>query len=196
MCCKMKGKLLIFSAPSGSGKTTIVRWLMSNCPELGLRFSVSCTTRQPREKERNGVDYFFISEEEFRRKISENAFVEYEEVYEGCFYGTLRSQVETQLLRGENIVFDVDVAGGCNIKNLYGERALSIFIKPPSTNELRKRLLSRGTDSEETIAFRLAKAEKELAYAERFDCIVVNDDLAKAEKEVREIVENFLAEVI
>ncbi len=188
----MKGKLLVFSAPSGSGKTTIVHWLMENHPEFNLRFSVSCTTRPPRGQEKDGVDYFFLSPEEFRKKIGEKAFVEYEEVYEGRFYGTLRSQVETQLLGGDNVVFDVDVAGGCNIKNQYGSGALSIFIKPPSVEELRKRLVLRGTDSAEAVQARVAKAEKEMSYAPRFDHVVTNDDLAQAEDEVFALVKNFL----
>ncbi len=188
----MKGKLLIFSAPSGSGKTTIVEWLMANHPELTLRFSVSCTTREPRQGELHGVHYFFLSEKEFRQKISENAFVEYEEVYPGTLYGTLRSQVEAQLERGENVVFDVDVVGGCNIKKLFGNQACSIFIKAPSHEELRRRLVARATDSVEMIESRLAKAEKELTFAPQFDHIVINDKLSLSEKEVYEIVKKFL----
>ncbi len=187
-----KGKLLIFSAPSGSGKTTIVQWLIAQHPELNLHFSVSCTTRQPRGEERDGVEYFFLSADEFRQKISEQAFVEYEEVYEGRFYGTLKSQVEVQIERGENIVFDVDVAGACNIKRQYGARAMSVFIQPPSIEELHRRLLARATDSEEVILSRLAKAKKELSYAPQFDHIVINDDLASAEEEVYTLVERFL----
>ncbi len=163
-------------------------------PEFRLRFSVSCTTRAPRGKEQHGVDYFFISPDEFRKKISENAFVEYEEVYAGCFYGTLRSQVETQLLQGDNVVFDVDVVGGCTIKSHFGSSALSIFVEPPSVEELRRRLIARGTDTPATIERRIAKAEKELAYAARFDHVVVNDDLAQAEQEVAALVSQFLSE--
>ncbi len=188
-----KGKLLIFSAPSGSGKTTIVQWLMAQHPELNLHFSVSCTTREPRGEERDGVEYFFLSADEFRQKISAQAFVEYEEVYEGRFYGTLKSQVEEQIERGENIVFDVDVAGACNIKRLYGARAMSVFIQPPSIEELHRRLLARATDTEEVILSRLAKAKKELSYAPQFDHIVINDDLASAEEEVYTLVERFLS---
>ncbi len=188
----MEGKLLIFSAPSGSGKTTIVNWLMKEHPELNLHFSISCTTRAPRGKEQNGVEYFFISADEFRRKISENAFVEYEEVYTDRFYGTLKSQVETQAARGENVVFDVDVKGGCNIKRLYGDRALSVFIQPPSIDELRRRLVSRATDAPEVIEQRLARAAEELTYAPQFDHVVVNDDLETAKKEVLDIVSNFV----
>ncbi|MCD8282646.1 MAG: guanylate kinase [Prevotella sp.] len=188
----MKGKLLIFSAPSGTGKTTIVHWLMNNHPELRMSFSVSCTTRSPRAGEHDGTDYFFISEDQFRTKIAAGAFVEYEEVYAGCLYGTLRSEVDARLLRGENVVFDVDVAGGCNIKRQYGDEAMSVFIQPPSINELRRRLVARGTDSPETIEKRLAKAAKELEYAPRFDCIVVNDVLSEAEETVYSLVHKFL----
>lgn len=188
----MDGKLLIFSAPSGSGKTTIVDWLMREHPELNLHFSVSCTTRAPRGKEQNGVEYFFISADEFRRKISMNAFVEYEEVYADRFYGTLKSQVEKQVARGENVVFDVDVKGGCNIKRIYGSRAMSVFIQPPSIDELRHRLVSRATDAPEVIEQRLARAAEELTYAPQFDHVVVNDDLDTAKKEVLAIVRNFV----
>ncbi len=184
----MDTRLFIFSAPSGSGKTTLVRWLMDTHPELRLRFSVSCTTRLPRGDEREGVDYYFLSTEAFRAKVEEGAFVEYEEVYAGRLYGTLRSEVDTQLARGNNVVFDVDVVGGCNIKRQYGSRAVSIFIMPPSVDELRRRLVARGTDSQETIENRLAKATKEIAYAPEFDHVVVNDDLGTAEEEVYRIV--------
>ncbi len=188
----MDGHLFIFSAPSGSGKTTLVRWLMDHHPELHLSFSVSCTTRQPRGNEKDGVDYYFLTEEAFRQKISEGAFVEYEEVYAGRLYGTLHTEVESQLARGNNVVFDVDVVGGCNIKRQYGPRAVSIFIQPPSILELRHRLVARGTDSPETIENRLAKAEKELSYAPQFDHIVVNDDLHTAQEEVLHIVRSAL----
>ncbi len=161
---------------------------MDTHPELRLRFSVSCTTRLPRGDEREGVDYYFLSTEAFRAKVEEGAFVEYEEVYAGRLYGTLRSEVDTQLARGNNVVFDVDVVGGCNIKRQYGSRAVSIFIMPPSVDELRRRLVARGTDSQETIENRLAKATKEIAYAPEFDHVVVNDDLGTAEEEVYRIV--------
>lgn len=186
------GKLLIFSAPSGSGKSTIVGWLMREHPELRLAFSVSATTRAPRGSERNGVEYLFLDEEEFRHKIAANEFLEYEEVYPGRFYGTLKSQVETQTAKGENVVFDVDVKGGCNIKRHYGDRALSIFIQPPSVEELRRRLVGRATDAPDVIAQRLAKASYELTFADKFDHIVVNDDLATAEAETLRLVEAFL----
>ncbi len=189
----MKGKLLIFSAPSGSGKSTIVNWLMTEHPELNLHFSISCTTRSPRGKEQNGVEYFFITPEEFRRKIAEEAFVEYEEVYTDKFYGTLKSQVQTQVERGENVTFDVDVKGGCNIKRQYGDEAMSVFIQPPSIEELRRRLVSRATDAPEVIEQRVAKAAEELTYAPQFDHVVVNDDLATAEREVLALVEGFLS---
>lgn len=189
---KDKGKLLIFSAPSGSGKSTIVRWLMEEHPELNLSFSVSCTSRLPRGTEKNGVEYFFISPEEFREKILNNEFLEYEEVYPDRFYGTLKSQVDTQTDKGENVVFDVDVKGGCNIKEFYGKRALSIFIKPPSVEELRHRLEKRATDAPEVIEQRLAKASYELTFASKYDHVVVNDDLPTAETEVYRLVDNFL----
>lgn len=189
-----KGKLIIFSAPSGSGKSTIVSWLMKEHPELRLAFSVSCTSRPPRGTERNGVEYFFLSPEAFREKIARNEFLEFEEVYENRFYGTLKSQVESQAERGENVVFDVDVKGGCNIKRHYGHNALSIFIQPPSVETLRQRLLKRGTDTPEAIEQRLAKAKYELGFAPQFDHIVVNDDLATAEQETYDIVSQFLDE--
>ncbi len=186
------GKLLIFSAPSGSGKSTIVQWLMKEHPELSLAFSISCTSRAPRGTEQNGVEYFFLTPEEFKQKIAEDAFLEYEEVYENRFYGTLKEQVDTQTKRGENVLFDVDVKGGCNIKEYYGERALSLFIQPPSVEELRRRLEGRATDSAEAIEKRLAKASYELTFAPKFDHIIVNDDLQKAEAETLAVIEEFL----
>lgn len=186
------GKLLIFSAPSGSGKSTIVQWLMKEHPELHLAFSISCTSRAPRGTEQNGVEYFFLTPEEFKQKIAEDAFLEYEEVYENRFYGTLKEQVDTQTKRGENVLFDVDVKGGCNIKEYYGERALSLFIQPPSVEELRRRLEGRATDSAEAIEKRLAKASYELTFAPKFDHIIVNDDLQKAEAETLAVIEEFL----
>ena len=189
-----KGKLIIFSAPSGSGKSTIVQWLMSAHPELHLAFSISCTSRAPRGTERNGVEYFFVSPEEFRRRIDAGEFLEYEEVYEDKFYGTLKTQVENQTEQGDNIAFDVDVKGGCNIKKYYGNRALSIFIQPPSVDELRRRLVGRAVDAPEVIEQRLAKANYELTFAPQFDQIVVNDDLDKAKEETYQIVKRFLEE--
>ncbi|MBA7488014.1 MAG: guanylate kinase [Prevotella sp.] len=187
-----KGKLIVFSAPSGSGKSTIVQYLMKEHPELMLVFSVSCTSRAPRGTERNGIDYFFLSPDEFRQKISKGEFLEYEEVYQDKFYGTLKSQVDSQANRGENVVFDVDVKGGCNIKKYYGNRALSVFIQPPSVEELRRRLLGRATDAPEVIEQRLSKAAYELTFADRFDKVIVNDDLAVAKAEAYQIVSDFL----
>ena len=188
------GKLIIFCAPSGSGKSTLVQWLMSTHPELRLAFSISCTSRSPRGAERHGVEYFFLSPEAFKEKIAQGEFLEYEEVYHDRFYGTLKSQVENQTAQGENIIFDVDVKGGCNIKAYYGQGAMSIFIQPPSLDVLRERLTSRGTDSPEAIEERLAKASYELSFAPRFDHIVVNDDLEKAKAAVLQLVTAFLAD--
>ncbi len=189
-----KGKMIIVSAPSGSGKSTIVNWLMQEHPELNLYFSISCTSRAPRGTEQNGVEYFFISPEEFKEKIAHGEFLEYEEVYEDRFYGTLKEQVETQRMNGENVVFDVDVKGGCSIKQYYGDEALSLFIQPPSIEELKKRLVNRGTDSLEDIEKRLSKASYELTFAEKFDKILINDDLEIAKTKALEIVSEFLGE--
>ena len=187
----MEKKLLIFSAPSGSGKSTIINWLMQH-PDLHLAFSVSCTSRAPRGTEQNGVEYFFLTPEEFRERIANNEFLEYEEVYKDRFYGTLKQQVENQLQKGENVVFDLDVKGGCNIKRFYGDRALSIFIQPPSIDALRQRLVGRATDAPEVIEDRLARASYELTFAPQFDRVVVNDDLDKAKAETLAIVREFL----
>ena len=187
-----KGKMLIVSAPSGSGKSTIVQWLMKEHPELRLYFSISCTSRAPRGTEQNGVEYFFISPEEFRDRIAKNEFLEYEEVYHDRFYGTLKQQVERQREQGQNIVFDVDVKGGVNIKKHYGDEALSLFIQPPSVAELRKRLEGRGTDSAEAIEERLAKAEYEMTFASQFDHVIINDDLQAAKQETLSVVMDFL----
>ncbi len=188
------GGLVIFSAPSGSGKSTIVQWLMQEHPELRLYFSISCTSRPPRGTEQDGVEYFFLTPEEFRQKIENDEFLEYEEVYEDRFYGTLKAQVERQLAQGQNVVFDVDVKGGVNIKRFYGERALSLFIQPPSVEELRRRLEGRGTDTPEAIEARLAKASYELTFAPQFDHIVVNDDLEQAKQETLALIKTFLSE--
>lgn len=188
------GKLIIFSAPSGSGKSTLVNYLMEQHPELQLAFSISCTSRAPRGKEKNGVEYFFLSPEEFKKKIANNEFLEYEEVYEDRFYGTLKSQVEVQSQAGQNVVFDVDVKGGVNIKKHYGSRALSVFILPPSVEELRNRLVGRATDAPEVIEQRLNKAEYELSFADKFDRIVINDDLEKAKVDVYNVIKQFLDE--
>ena len=190
-----KGKLLIFSAPSGSGKSTIVNFLMQEHPELNMHFSISCTTRAPRGTEKNGVEYFFLTPEEFKAKIAEGAFVEYEEVYTDRFYGTLKSQVENQINNGENVVFDVDVKGGCNLKKIFGNEALSVFVQPPSVEELHRRLVGRATDAPEVIEQRLAKAEEELTYAPKFDVIIVNDDLETAKAEALKTISDFLGKI-
>lgn len=191
---QMKGKMIIISAPSGSGKSTIINWLMQEHPELRLSFSISCTSRPPRGTEQNGVEYFFLSPEEFRQRIENEEFLEYEEVYEGRFYGTLKAQVERHREAGENVVFDVDVKGGCNIKNYYGDEALSIFIQPPSIEELRRRLEGRGTDAPEVIDQRIERAAFELTFADKFDRVVVNDDLATAEQDAFDIIREFVEE--
>ena len=187
-----RGKLIIVSAPSGTGKSTIISWLMKEHKELNLAFSISCTSRPPRGTEQNGVEYFFLTPEEFRQRIDNEEFLEYEEVYEGRFYGTLKSQVERQLDAGQNVVFDVDVKGGVNIKRFYGDEALSIFIQPPSIQELRRRLEGRGTDSPDVIDQRIARAEFELTFADKFDKIVINDILEYAEADALEIITKFL----
>lgn len=186
------GKLIILSAPSGSGKSTIVNWLMQEHPELRLAFSISCTSRAPRGTEQNGVEYFFLSPEEFREKIAADAFLEYEEVYADRFYGTLKEQVERQSEAGQNVVFDVDVKGGVNIKKYYGDRAMSIFVQPPSVDELRRRLVGRATDAPEVIEQRLARASFEMTFAVKFDHVVVNDDLDKAKAEAYRLIKDFL----
>ncbi|MBP5360467.1 MAG: guanylate kinase [Bacteroidaceae bacterium] len=178
--------LFVFSAPSGSGKTTLINHLMSQVQ--GLTFSVSATSRPPRGEERDGVEYHFLSEEEFRRKIEEDAFVEYEEVYAGTFYGTLKSEIDGRLAKGENVVLDVDVKGGLSVKRIYGDKALLIFIQPPSIEELRRRLEKRGTDTPEKIQQRVDKAAYELTFAPQFDVVITNDDLDTAEKEVVKVV--------
>ena len=188
----MKGKLIIVSAPSGSGKSTIVNWLMQEHPELNLYFSISCTSRAPRGEEKDGVEYFFLTPEAFKEKIENDEFLEYEEVYENLFYGTLKTQVERQREAGQNVVFDVDVKGGVNIKKHYGKKALSLFIQPPSIEELRRRLEGRGTDTQEAIEQRLAKAEYELTFAPQFDRVIINDDLETAKQETLQIVNDFL----
>lgn len=185
-----KGKLIIFSAPSGSGKSTLINYLLTQ--DLHLAFSISATSRPPRGTEQNGVEYFFLSPEEFKQRIANDEFLEYEEVYENRFYGTLKTQVEKQLEAGQNVVFDVDVVGGCNIKKYYGERALSVFIQPPSVEELRKRLTGRATDAPEVIESRIAKAEYELGFADKFDTVIINDDLEKAKADVLRVIRAFV----
>ena len=186
------GRLIIVSAPSGSGKSTIVNYLMKEHPEFKLAFSVSATSRPPRGQEQDGVDYYFLTPEEFRRHIEADDFLEYEEVYEGRFYGTLKSQVEEKLAAGMNVVFDVDVKGGINIKKYYGEEALSVFIQPPSVEVLRERLIRRNTDEMAQIEQRLAKAEYEMTFAPQFDHILINDDLDVAKKEAVALLNEFL----
>lgn len=187
------GKCIIFSAPSGSGKSTIVQWLMAEHPELKLAFSISATSRPPRGTEQHGVEYFFLSPEEFRSRIAANEFLEYEEVYQDRFYGTLKEQVDNQLKAGQNVVFDVDVKGGCNIKEHYGSKALSVFIQPPSVEELRRRLIGRATDSMEQIEQRVAKAEYEMSFAPQFDRIVINDNLDEAKQQTLDTLRKFLS---
>ena len=189
---KMKGKLIIVSAPSGTGKSTIISWLMKEHKELNLAYSISCTSRPPRGAEQNGVDYFFLTPEEFRHRIENNEFLEYEEVYTDRFYGTLKSQVDNQLEAGQNVVFDVDVKGGVNIKKFYGDQALSLFIQPPSIAELRRRLEGRATDSPDIIDQRIARAEFELTFAKKFDKIVINDILEYAEADALAAIQEFL----
>ena len=188
----MKGKCLIFSAPSGSGKSTIVQWLTSEHPELNLVFSISATSRPPRGTEQHGVEYFFLTPEEFKAKIEANEFLEYEEVYTDRYYGTLKSQIESELEQGKNVIFDIDIKGGINVKKHFGERALSLFIQPPGVEELRRRLVGRGTDTVEQIEIRLAKAEYEMSFASEFDKIIVNDDLDAAKAETLKAISEFL----
>ena len=185
-----KGSVIIFSAPSGSGKSTIINYLMKQ--NLNLHFSISATSRPPRGTEKNGVEYFFLTPDEFRSHIEKGDFLEYEEVYKDRFYGTLKAQVDAQLAKGENVVCDVDVLGGQNIKKHYGNNALSVFIQPPSIEVLRQRLEGRATDSAEVINDRIARAEFELSYANKFDTIVINDNLQEAKGQALSVIENFL----
>lgn len=184
------GKLLIFSAPSGSGKSTLINYLMEQ--GLNLHFSISATSRPPRGEEKHGVEYFFLSPEEFKQRIDNGELLEYVEVYEGRYYGTLKAQVDEQLARGENVVCDVDVLGAEQIKAIYGDRALSVFVQPPSVETLRERLTGRATDAPEVIEQRIARAEYELTFASKFDTIVINDDLATAQQDVLRKVKDFL----
>ncbi len=186
----MEGKLIIFSAPSGSGKSTIINYLLDQ--NLNLAFSISATSRDPRGEEVNGREYYFLSPDEFRKRIANDEFLEYEEVYTDKFYGTLKSEVERLTKEGKNVIFDVDVLGGVNIKKYYGDRALSLFIQPPSVEELRKRLIGRATDAPEVIEKRIERAEFELSFAPQFDKVIVNDDLQKAQKETLDVIRQFL----
>lgn len=185
----MGDKVLIFSAPSGSGKSTIVNHLLSLHPEI--EFSVSATSRSPRGEEKNGVEYWFLTADEFRAKVANDEFVEYEEVYPGRFYGTLKSEVKRIWAKGHVIIFDVDVKGGVNLKKYFGDQALSIFIQAPSVEVLRQRLVNRGTDSAEDIENRVNKAAEEMTYADKFDYVLVNDVLEVAFKEAEEVVDKF-----
>ncbi|MBE6312454.1 MAG: guanylate kinase [Bacteroidales bacterium] len=186
----MNGKLVIFSAPSGSGKSTIINHLLKK--GYNLEFSISATSRKPRGSERNGVEYYFLSPEEFKQKIAGNEFIEYEEVYQDCFYGTLKSEIERIAQKGNNTVLDIDVKGAANVKKQFGERALSIFIAPPSIEALRERLINRKTDTMEAIEKRVAKASYEMTFAKDFDIVIVNDDLQTALADAENVLKNFL----
>ena len=187
----MSGKLIIFSAPSGAGKSTIVQHFLQR--DLNLQFSVSATSRPPRGLEKNGIDYYFLSPDEFRQRIENNEFIEHEEVYPDLYYGTLRSEIDKITEKGNNVIFDVDVVGGLNIKKQYGDRALALFIAAPSVEELHRRLKGRATDTDEMIAKRVGKADFEMTFAPDFDFIVVNDNLEKAKKEAESIVRKFIS---
>ena len=185
-----KGKCIIFSAPSGAGKTTIVHYLLGQ--SLGLEFSVSACSRDPRENEIDGKDYYFLGLEGFKKQIEKEAFIEWEEVYTNNFYGTLKSEIERIWANGKTVIFDLDVIGGLNLKRIFGEQALAIFVKPPSYEELEKRLRSRSTETEDKIQQRMNKANTELAYAPEFDIILINDDLEETCKKAKEMVFNFV----
>lgn len=187
----MNNKVVIFSAPSGAGKSTIVNHLLGLYPEL--EFSISATSRAPRGQEKHGVEYYFFSADEFRQLISEDSFVEFEEVYAGSFYGTLKSEVDRIWAKGHTIIFDIDVQGGVNLKKFFGEKALSVFIQAPSVEILRERLIGRGTDTEEAIERRVAKAASEMEFAEgKFDYVLINDDLQTAKAEAEKVIGDFL----
>ncbi len=185
-----EGKLIILSAPSGSGKTSIVRYLLKNEPQL--EFSISATSRQQRRGEKNGTDYYFLTADEFRQKIANNEFIEWEEVYKDIYYGTLRSELERIWRENKHVIFDVDVMGGIKLKDKFGSRAFSIFIQPPGIDELKRRLTGRGTDSPEEISMRIAKAEREMTKAGHFDIIILNDDLERAREEALEKCKAFI----
>lgn len=186
----MDGKLIIFSAPSGSGKTTIVKHLLEKVPNLG--FSVSATTRNMRAGEVDGKDYYFLSPQTFKEKIDSGEMIEWEEVYQGTYYGTLTTEIERRWAKGKHVLFDVDVKGGINIKKAYGDKALSIFVKVPSIEVLEKRLRSRGTDSDESIKTRLQKVQFEMGFEGDFDVVLVNDNLQDAQAKAVELVQQFL----
>jgi guanylate kinase len=186
----MAGKAIIFSAPSGSGKTTIVKHLLDNNPDLG--FSISASTRDKRgRKEKNGVDYYFLSPEEFKKKIDNNEFIEWEEVYAGNFYGTLKSEIERLWNDGKNVIFDVDVKGGINLKKYFGDKALSVFVKVPSLEILKQRLDERGTETEESLSRRIFKAKFEMTFQDKFDVVLLNGDLATATAEAQKLYDRF-----
>ena len=186
-----KGKCIIFSAPSGAGKTTIVHYLLKE--SLGLEFSVSACSREPRKNEINGKDYYFLGLEGFKDQIDKEAFIEWEEVYTNNFYGTLKSEIERIWANGKSVIFDVDVIGGLNLKRIFGEQALSVFVKPPSYEVLEKRLRNRSTETEDKIQQRMKKANEEFAYAPEFDIILINDNLDEACKTAKEMVSEFLS---
>lgn len=187
----MAGKVIILSAPSGAGKSTIIKHLMKTRPDLDLKFSISATSRKPRLGEEHGREYYFLTEEEFRNKIDGGEFVEWEEVYEGTYYGTLYSEVEKKVEEGHTVIMDIDVMGSLNVKKCFGDKALAIFIMPPSIQELEMRLNNRGTDTPDDVARRLAKAGYEMTFAPQFDYIVINDDFFDAAKEVADKIEEF-----
>ena len=186
-----KGKCIVLSAPSGSGKTTLAKQLLQN-KSLQLAFSISATSREPRANEKHGEDYFFISPEHFQKQIKQRDFIEYEEVYPGVFYGTLRAEVERLWSEGKHVIFDVDVLGGISLKKYFGKNAISIFIKPPSLKTLSERLVKRNTDNKESISSRIAKSKKEMEYIDKFDCIIKNDELNNATKNIIGVVEKFI----
>ncbi len=194
MSCKgnnRSGRLITISAPSGAGKSTMIRYLLAQ--DLNIQFSISATSRPPRGEEKDGVEYYFLTPEEFRERIAADEFLEYEEVYEGRFYGTLKSEVERILSQGKNVIFDVDCVGALNIKKVYGNRALTVFVMPPSVEVLRKRLEKRGTDAPEVIENRLAKAEYEMSFAPQFDATICNDNYERARVEILKLITDFIA---
>lgn len=197
MCSKIimntkEGKIIIVSAPSGTGKSTIISHIIDD-PALKLGFSVSCTSRKPREGEKDGVNYYFVTEDEFERRVQAGGFIEWEEVYAGTRYGTLASEVDRVTGEGKNLILDIDVKGALNVKERYGNRALSIFIMPPSVDELGHRLHARATDSEQVIETRLAKAREEISYSPRFDRVIINDSLPEAVEEMRNTIAEFIS---